>query len=71
VHTKRESSERALSGPFQKVEKRLWIYEDSRTMNEAKKDKPQYVPKWEEDVNKNKRKYLLKNRWQLLESQSA
>jgi len=55
-------------GRFKKVEKRLWIYRDLQTMNEAKRDKPKYVPKWEENININKDKYLLENRWSLLAS---
>jgi len=55
-------------GRFKKVEKRLWIYPSLETMNEAKEDKPQYVPKWEENINTNKDEYLLDNRWDLLTS---
>lgn len=53
---------------FKKVEKRLWIYADLATMKRDKRDKPNYVPKWEEKINKNKDKYLLENRLSIFEN---
>jgi hypothetical protein len=53
---------------FKKVEKRLWIYVDLATMKKAKIDKPEYVPKWEEEINRNKDNYLLENRLKLFET---
>lgn len=51
---------------FKKVEKRLWIYRDLQTMKKAKRDKPEYVPPWEENINQNKNQYEFENRWKML-----
>jgi DNA polymerase/3'-5' exonuclease PolX len=51
---------------FSKVEKRLWIFQDLDVMNEAKKDSPQYIHQWEENINRNKDQYLLETRWKKL-----
>jgi len=51
---------------FKKVEKRLWIFLDLQTMKKAKIDRPKYVSSWEENINLNRDKFLLDNRWKTL-----
>jgi hypothetical protein len=50
---------------FRKVQKKLHIFRSIEEMEKAIEEKPNYVTKWEREVNRNKDEY--ENRWKILE----
>jgi hypothetical protein len=51
---------------FNRLEKKLWIFPSLQTMKYAQRDRPKYVPQWEKKINRNKNRYLLESRLDML-----